>query len=231
MAKILIVDDEPRIRELIEEHLEHEGYQCTQASDGAAALAAVAAGGIDLVILDVMMPDLDGFQVLKKVREKSNVPVLMLTAKSDEEDKVSGLRLGADDYLTKPFGINELMARVNSLIRRYTTLNPVTGNEAATMLLKDMVIDKVNRTITVQNLQVDLTGKEFDLLVFLASNKGHVFTKKQLYTQVWTDESKFDGNNLMAFISKLRKKIELNPEQPFYIQTVRGVGYRFNKEA
>ena len=163
--------------------------------------------------------------------EKNNVPVLMLTAKSDEEDKVSGLRLGADDYLTKPFSINELMARVNSLIRRYTTLNPVTGNEAATMLLKDMVIDKVNRTVTVQNIPVELTGKEFDLLLVLASNKGRVFTKKQLYTQVWTEEYDFDDNNIMAFISKLRKKIEPNPEQPFYIQTVRGVGYRFNKEA
>ncbi len=155
--------------------------------------AVVAHGGLEglrlleknkdtcsLIILDVMMPDMNGFQVLQKIREKNNVPVLMLTAKSDEEDKVSGLRLGADDYLTKPFGISELMARVNSLIRRYTTLNPVTGNEAATMLLKDMVIDKINRTVTVQNLPVDLTGKEFDLLLFLASNKGRVFTKKQL---------------------------------------------------
>lgn len=206
--------------------------------------AVVAHGGLEglrlleknkdtcsLIILDVMMPDMNGFQVLQKIREKNNVPVLMLTAKSDEEDKVSGLRLGADDYLTKPFGISELMARVNSLIRRYTTLNPVTGNEAATMLLKDMVIDKINRTVTVQNLPVDLTGKEFDLLLFLASNKGRVFTKKQLYMQVWTEEYDFDDNNLMAFISKLRKKIEPNPEQPFYIQTVRGVGYRFNKEA
>ena len=184
-----------------------------------------------LIVLDVMMPDMDGFQVLQKIRAKSNVPVLMLTARSDEEDKVSGLRLGADDYLTKPFGINELMARVNSLIRRYTTLNPVTGNESATMLLKGMVIDKISRTVTVQNLPVELTGKEFDLLVFLAESKGRVFTKKQIYTQVWAEEYAFDDSNIMSFISKLRKKIEPNPEQPFYIQTVRGVGYRFNKEA
>ena len=233
MKRILVVEDEDAIREFVVINLQRAGYDVVEANSGEAALQKYEEnhGEFDVAILDIMMPDLDGFQVLQKIREVSNVPVLMLTAKSDEEDKVSGLRLGADDYLTKPFGINELMARVNSLIRRYTTLNPVTGNEAATMLLKDMVIDKINRTVTVQNLPVDLTGKEFDLLLFLASNKGRVFTKKQLYTQVWTEEYDFDDNNLMAFISKLRKKIEPNPEQPFYIQTVRGVGYRFNKEA
>ena len=233
MKRILVCEDEDAIRDFVVINLKRSGYDVIDVSNAAQAMDAyVHYGGlIDIALLDIMMPGMDGFQVLQKIREKNNVPVLMLTAKSDEEDKVSGLRLGADDYLTKPFGINELMARVNSLIRRYTTLNPVTGNEAATMLLKDMVIDKINRTVTVQNLPVDLTGKEFDLLLFLASNKGRVFTKKQLYTQVWTEEYDFDDNNLMAFISKLRKKIEPNPEQPFYIQTVRGVGYRFNKEA
>lgn len=186
---------------------------------------------LSLVILDIMMPDLDGFQVLQKIREVSNVPVLMLTAKSDEEDKVSGLRLGADDYLTKPFSINELMARVNSLIRRYTTLNPVTEISADFIRLQGMTIDKINRVVTLNDSTVELTGKEFDLLSFLASNKGRVFTKKQIYTQVWYNEYAFDDSNIMSFISKLRKKIEPDPEQPFYIQTVRGVGYRFNKEA
>lgn len=155
----------------------------------------------------------------------------MLTAKSDEEDKVSGLRLGADDYLTKPFSINELMARVNSLIRRYTTLNPVTEISADFIRLQGMTIDKINRVVTLNDSTVELTGKEFDLLSFLASNKGRVFTKKQIYTQVWYNEYAFDDSNIMSFISKLRKKIEPDPEQPFYIQTVRGVGYRFNKEA
>ena len=233
MKRILVCEDEDAIRDFVVINLKRSGYDVIDVSNAAQAMDAyVHYGGlIDVALLDIMMPGMDGFQVLQKIREKNNVPVLMLTAKSDEEDKVSGLRLGADDYLTKPFGINELMARVNSLIRRYTTLNPVTGNEAATMLLKDMVIDKVNRTVTVQNISVELTGKEFDLLLVLASNKGRVFTKKQLYTQVWTEEYDFDDNNIMAFISKLRKKIEPNPEQPFYIQTVRGVGYRFNKEA
>ena len=229
--KILVVDDENRMRKLVKDFLQRENFEVLEAGDGSEALDVFFAHqDIALIILDVMMPDMNGFQVLQEIRKKNNVPVLMLTAKSDEEDKVSGLRLGADDYLTKPFGINELMARVNSLIRRYTTLNPVAGSEAATMLLKDMVIDKVNRTVTLQNLPVELTGKEFDLLVFLASNKGRVFTKKQIYTQVWAEEYAFDDSNIMSFISKLRKKIEPNPEQPFYIQTVRGVGYRFNKE-
>lgn len=186
---------------------------------------------LSLVILDVMMPDLDGFQVLQKIREVSNVPVLMLTAKSDEEDKVSGLRLGADDYLTKPFSINELMARVNSLVRRYTTLNQTTEVCTGKITLQGMTIDKNNRVVTVNGTMLELTGKEFDLLFFLATNKGRVFTKKQIYTQVWDDEYAFDDSNIMSFISKLRKKIEPDPEQPFYIQTVRGVGYRFNKEA
>ena len=233
MNSVLIIDDDKKLCALMKKCVEQENLSAVVAHGGLEGLRLLEKNKdtCSLIILDVMMPDMNGFQVLQKIREKNNVPVLMLTAKRDEEDKVSGLRLGADDYLTKPFGINELMARVNSLIRRYTTLNPVTGNEAATMLLKDMVIDKINRTVTVQNLPVDLTGKEFDLLLFLASNKGRVFTKKQLYTQVWTEEYDFDDNNLMAFISKLRKKIEPNPEQPFYIQTVRGVGYRFNKEA
>ena len=233
MNSVLIIDDDKELCALMKKCVEQENLSAMVAYGGLEGLRLLEEnkGACSLIILDVMMPDMDGFQVLQKIRAKSNVPVLMLTARSDEEDKVSGLRLGADDYLTKPFGINELMARVNSLIRRYTTLNPVTGNESATMLLKGMVIDKISRTVTVQNLPVELTGKEFDLLVFLAESKGRVFTKKQIYTQVWAEEYAFDDSNIMSFISKLRKKIEPNPEQPFYIQTVRGVGYRFNKEA
>ncbi|HEK4750290.1 TPA: response regulator transcription factor, partial [Clostridioides difficile] len=186
---------------------------------------------LSLVILDIMMPDIDGFQVLKKIRETSNIPVIMLTAKNDEDDKVSGLRLGADDYLTKPFSINELMARVNSLIRRYTMLNPAFITDTDCIIINGMIIDKTNRIVSVNNIPVQLTSKEFDLLAFLASNKGRVFTKKQIYTQVWEEEYAFDDSNIMSFISKLRKKIEPDPNHPFYILTVRGVGYRFNKEA
>ena len=155
MNSVLIIDDDKELCALMKKCVEQENLSAVVAYGGLEGLQLLGENKDTccLIILDVMMPGMDGFQVLQKIREKNNVPVLMLTAKSDEEDKVSGLRLGADDYLTKPFGINELMARVNSLIRRYTTLNPVTGNEAATMLLKDMVIDKVNRTVTVQNIR------------------------------------------------------------------------------
>ena len=155
----------------------------------------------------------------------------MLTAKSDEEDKVSGLRMGADDYLTKPFSLNELMARVHSLIRRYTQFNPVVGLDTDMLTFQGMTIDNVNRIVEINGVRAQLTGKEFDLLAFLASNKGRIFTKKQIYNQVWEEEYAFDDSNIMSFISKLRKKIEPDPEHPFYILTVRGIGYRFNGEA
>lgn len=233
MNKVLIIDDDKELCTLMKKCVEQEDLSAMVAHGGIEGLRLSNENKDDcsLVILDVMMPDLDGFQVLRKIREISAVPVLMLTAKSDEEDKVSGLRIGADDYLTKPFSINELMARVNSLIRRYTTLNPTSAITTDCLKLNDMVIDKENRIVSINGIAVDLTGKEFDLLFFLASNKGRVYTKKQIYTQVWEEEYAFDDNNIMSFISKLRKKIEPDPEHPFYIQTVRGVGYRFNKEA
>lgn len=233
MSSVLIIDDDKELCTLMKKCVEHEGLSAivTNCGMGGLRLAEEYKASLSLVILDVMMPDLDGFQVLQKIREVSNVPVLMLTARSDEEDKVSGLRLGADDYLTKPFSINELMARVNSLVRRYTTLNQTTEVSTDIITLQGMTIDKNNRVVTVNGTMLELTGKEFDLLFFLATNKGRVFTKKQIYTQVWDDEYAFDDSNIMSFISKLRKKIEPDSEHPFFIQTVRGVGYRFNKEA
>ena len=233
MNSVLIIDDDRELCALMKKCVEQENLSALIAYDGFEGLRLLDEnkGRSALVILDVMMPHMDGFQVLQRIRQTDSIPVLMLTAKGNEEDKISGLRLGADDYLTKPFSINELMARINALIRRYTMLNPAVGSEATTILLKGMVIDKVNRTVIVRNLPVELTGKEFDLLFFLASNKGRVFTKKQIYTQVWADQYAFDDNNIMSFISKLRKKIEPDPDHPFYILTVRGVGYRFNKEA
>lgn len=232
MNNVLIIDDDKELCALMTKCVEQENLSAIVAYNGIKGLRLIdeSKDSCSLIILDVMLPDIDGFQILKKIRDTSNIPVLMLTAKSNEEDKVFGLRLGADDYLTKPFSINELMARVNSLIRRYTTLNPFTA-DTDNILLKDMVIDKLNRTVSVKDIPVSLTGKEFDLLLFLASNKGRVFTKKQIYSQVWEEEYAFDDSNIMSFISKLRKKIEPDPDHPFYILTVRGVGYRFNREA
>lgn len=232
MNKVLIIDDDKELCALMKKCIEQEKLSAVTVYNGIEGVRLIDENkdSYSLIILDVMLPDIDGFQILQKIRDTSNIPVLMLTAKSSEEDKVFGLRLGADDYLTKPFGINELLARVNSLIRRYTTLNPFTA-DIDSILLKDMVIDKLNRTVTVKDIPVLLTGKEFDLLLFLASNKGRVFTKKQIYSQVWEEEYAFDDSNIMSFISKLRKKIEPDPDHPFYILTVRGVGYRFNKEA
>ena len=232
MNKVLIIDDDKELCALMKKCIEQEKLSAVTVYNGIEGVRLIDENkdSYSLIILDVMLPDIDGFQILQKIRDTSNIPVLMLTAKSSEEDKVFGLRLGADDYLTKPFGINELLARVNSLIRRYTTLNPFTA-DIDSISLKDMVIDKLNRTVTVKDIPVLLTGKEFDLLLFLASNKGRVFTKKQFYSQVWEEEYAFDDSNIMSFISKLRKKIEPDPDHPFYILTVRGVGYRFNKEA
>lgn len=232
MNKVLIIDDDKELCALMKKCIEQEKLSAVTVYNGIEGVRLIDENkdSYSLIILDVMLPDIDGFQILQKIRDTSNIPVLMLTAKSSEEDKVFGLRLGADDYLTKPFGINELLARVNSLIRRYTTLNPFTA-DIDSISLKDMVIDKLNRTVTVKDIPVLLTGKEFDLLLFLASNKGRVFTKKQIYSQVWEEEYAFDDSNIMSFISKLWKKIEPDPDHPFYILTVRGVGYRFNKEA
>ena len=233
MNKVLIIDDDKELCTLMKKCVEQENLTAVVTNGGIEGLRLVEENTdtYSLIILDIMMPDLDGFQVLQKIRQTSNVPVLMLTAKSGEEDKVSGLRMGADDYLTKPFSINELMARVGSLIRRYTLLNPVSNTDADCMKFQGMVIDNSNRLVLINDVQVELTGKEFDLLSFLAANKGKVFTKKQIYTHVWEEEYAFDDSNIMSFISKLRKKIEPDPEHPFYILTVRGVGYRFNREA
>ena len=231
MNKILIIDDDTELCALIKKCVSQVDLEADMAYNGQTGLLQVMNEKdlYCLIILDVMLPNMDGFQVLSEIRKYSNVPVLMLTAKGSEPDKITGLSLGADDYLTKPFSINELIARVQSLIRRYTTFNQ--GDSVSILTFKGIIIDKEARTVQVEGKLIDLTGKEFDLLAFLATNKGRVFTKKQIYTQVWKDDYAFDDSNIMSFVSKLRKKIEPNSEQPFYILTVHGVGYRFNKEA
>ena len=227
--KILIIDDDIELCALVERYLETEGYVVTTKHNGADGLTEGLTTSYQLVVLDVMLPQKNGFDVLSDLRKTSSVPVLMLTAKDSEIDKVLGLRLGADDYLTKPFSMNEFVARVQSIIRRYTTLGGESVEESASMLTFDnLSIAPATREVIASGATVDLTAKEFDLLYFLAKNSGRVFTKKQIYRAVWKDEYTFDDNNIMVHIRRLRKKIEPNPEQPQFIQTVWGVGYKFD---
>ena len=182
MNKVLIIDDDKELCALMKKCVEQENLTAVVAGGGIEGLHILeeTKDTCSLIILDIMMPDLDGFQVLQQVRQTSNVPVLMLTAKSGEEDKVSGLRMGADDYLTKPFSINELMARVNSLIRRFTLFNTVSGTETDCMVFQGMTIDNLNRLVLVNDIQVELTGKEFDLLSYLAANYGKNRTRPRI---------------------------------------------------
>ncbi|MDE6847043.1 MAG: response regulator transcription factor [Lachnospiraceae bacterium] len=182
-----------------------------------------------LVILDVMMPGFDGFETLEQIRKESSLPILMFTSKNDSASKVRGLRAGADDYLTKPFDMDELIARIASLIRRYTRFNQKDG-QAQVFEFDGLTIDFNSRSIVTVNGEYELPPKEFDLLLFLAKNQGRILTKQQIYEKVWGEEYVYDDSNIMAIISRLRKKIEENPGNPKYIQTVKGIGYRFSKE-
>lgn len=227
--KILMIDDDMDLCRLLRNNLEQEGYDVCARHDGVTGLMEFWDSDYQLVILDIMLPQKNGYEVLQKIREKSFVPVLMLTARDSEGDKVSGLRMGADDYLTKPFSGSELLARVSSLLRRYTLFN------TADILQRHISVGRLEintsgREILKDGLPLELTAKEFDLLVFFAQNPGRVFTKKQIYHAVWQDEYAFDHNNVMVHIRRLRKKLEDNPENPQYILTVWGVGYKFNGE-
>ena len=232
MAKsptILVVDDEAQIRTIVEHRLEADGYQVISVSDGDEALKAFEAHQPDLIVLDLMMPQVDGFQVCERVKAKSNVPIIILSAKGDELDKVVGFRMGADDYLTKPFSPSELALRVQAVLRR-THSFPVDDNgmgREGTTCCGDIEIDRRRRKVWVRGQAVDLTAKEFDLLWFFASHPEYVFTREQLLNQVWDDLYPSDPNNVTVLVSRLRDKIEEDPHNPCHIKTVWGVGYKF----
>ena len=228
--KLLIIDDDIDLSNLLKTCIENNDIKVDIANTASEGIKLFNNNEYKLIVFDVMLPDINGLSLLSKIRNKSNIPILMLTAKNTEEDKVLGLHLGADDYLTKPFGINEFLARIESLIRRYTTFNNSIDNKSNILQFKNLKIDFLNRTVTVDDTIVNLTAKEFDLLYFFASNQGKIFTKKQLYNNVWNDEYAFDDNNIMSFISKLRKKLSINSDTTQYIETIRGVGYRFSNE-
>ncbi|GGF62503.1 DNA-binding response regulator [Paenibacillus albidus] len=227
--RILIIDDDQELCNLLKKCVSKENIEAAVYHSGEEGLAALAAADVQLIVLDVMMPGIDGFDTLEKIREASGIPVLMLTSKSESGDKIRGLRLGADDYLTKPFDLDEFTARVLSLIRRYTTLNAVPVDKALALDFQGLSIDLESCIVTSNGQQIELPAKEFEVLRLLAENQGRILTKKQIYEQVWQEQYAYDDANIMGYISRLRKKIELDPGNPAYIQTVKGMGYRFNR--
>jgi DNA-binding response OmpR family regulator len=229
MDKVLIIDDDKELCALIKQSILQESIEADCCYSGRSGLLHLKEKEYQLVILDVMMPGFDGFETLEQIRKESGLPVLMFTSKNDSASKVRGLRAGADDYLTKPFDMDELIARIVSLIRRYTRFNQ-KDRQTQRFEYDGLTIDFDNRSIVTINGEYELPPKEFDLLLFLAKNQGKILTKQQIYEKVWGEEYVYDDSNIMAIISRLRKKIEENPGNPKYIQTVKGIGYRFSKE-
>lgn len=226
--RILIADDDKEIRNLLKIYLERELYMVDTAINGEEALHLFNQNNYNLVILDLMMPKIDGIEVCKKLRDKTNIPILMLTAKDHEVDKILGLSIGADDYITKPFSIHEVIARVKALMRRFLVLGSNnTAQEKTTLSFKGLTINLNTYTVHTNKEEISLTGKELELLKFFTSNPGQVFTKTQLFRNVWDDNYIEDDNTVMVHIRKLRKKIEVDPSNPKFIQTVWGIGYKF----
>lgn len=229
MNRILLVDDDRDLCALLARSVAQEGLAADCCFSGREVLEQLAGAEYQLVVLDVMMPGADGFETMAAIRERSGIPILMLTAKNDHLSKVRGLRAGADDYMTKPFDIEELLARIHSLIRRYTRLNPAR-EPADQLCFRDLVIDLDTRSIRTARGSFELPPKEFDLLVYCARHQGKILTKAQIYEAVWGEPYLYDDGNIMAVISRLRKKLEADPAHPRYLQTVKGLGYRFSKE-
>ena len=227
MSKILIVEDEVAIAELEKDYLELSGFDVVMQHTGDAGLKAALNEDFNLIILDLMLPNVDGFEICKKVRENKNTPIIMVSAKKEDIDKIRGLGLGADDYMTKPFSPSELVARVKAHLARYERLvgSGVKANEI--IEIRGIKIDKTARRVYVNGEEKAFTTKEFDLLTFLAENPNHVFTKEELFNKIWDMESIGDIATVTVHIKKIREKIEFNTSKPQYIETIWGVGYRF----
>ena len=227
MSKILIVEDEVAIAEHEKDYLELSGFDVVMQHTGDAGLKAALNEDFNLIILDLMLPNVDGFEICKKVREKKNTPIIMVSAKKEDIDKIRGLGLGADDYMTKPFSPSELVARVKAHLTRYERLvaSGVKANEI--IEIRGIKIDKTARRVYVNGEEKAFTTKEFDLLTFLAENPNHVFTKEELFNKIWDMESIGDIATVTVHIKKIREKIEFNTSKPQYIETIWGVGYRF----
>ena len=226
--KIIVVDDEKEIRNLIEIYLKNEGYEVTKASDGEEALEILEKEDIHLIILDIMMPKMEGIEVCKRVRENLNIPILMLSAKSEDMDKIQGLMTGADDYITKPFNPLELIVRVKAILRRTYYFNN-TNTIKNIINIENLTIDKNERTITIDGIEIPFTSREFDILYLLASNKGKVFSSEEIFLKVWKEDYYNSNNTVMVHMSRIREKLGNYSNGQSIIKTVWGVGYKIEK--
>lgn len=224
-GKILLVDDEPMVADVVQRYLQREGFQVILAEDGEAAVAAAQTGDPDLILLDLMLPKIDGLTAFRRIRSQSQVPVIILTAKGEETDRIVGLETGADDYIAKPFSPREVVARVKAVLRRsHSAAAPASGDS---LRFDRLMISPRTRDVRLGECTVELTAKEFDLLWFLASQPGDVFTRAQLLDQVWDYQYAGDASTVTVHIRRLRTKIEADPNNPRYIKTVWGIGYKF----
>lgn len=231
LSKILVAEDDKEISHLIQRTLQNEGYDTQLVNDGKEALDCINSFHYDLIILDIMLPQMDGLEVLQHIRQHKNTPVMILSAKGGEQDKVLGLGLGADDYISKPFFIGEFLARVKAQLRRYLYLNE-TKKEDSQKLLKfnDLELNRDTYEVKIKNNKIMLTAKEFAILELLLTHPAKVFSKSQIFSHIWKEDFHTDDNTVMVHINRLRNKIETDPSAPEYIQTVWGIGYRFAGE-
>ena len=227
MSKILIIEDEEAIADLEKDYLELSDFEVKIENTGDKGLQSALTEDFDLVILDLMLPGMDGFEVCKRIREVKNIPILMVSAKKDDIDKIRGLGLGADDYMTKPFSPSELVARVKAHMARYDRLVGSSQKTNDIVEIRGIKIDKTARRVWVNGEEKTFTTKEFDLLTFLAENPNHVFTKEELFREIWDMDSIGDIATVTVHIKKIREKIEFDTSKPQYIETIWGVGYRF----
>jgi len=223
---VLVVDDEAEIRDVVHVYLRNEGFRVLEENNGKEALRRLERENVDLIVLDVMMPEMDGIAACRKIRETSNVPIIMLSAKQEEIDKIAGLSIGADDYVAKPFSPLELIARVKAQLRRSGMAKADTPD---TVYVGDLTVDIARHLVAVGGREVNLTPLEFAILALLATHKGQVFHADKIYESVWKEPSGYSENTVMVHIRNIREKIESNPRQPLYIKTVWGVGYKVEK--
>ena len=227
MSRILIIEDEESIADLEKDYLELSGFEVQTETRGDSGLQTALNKDFDLIILDLMLPGVDGFEVCRKIRESKDVPILMVSAKKDDIDKIRGLGLGADDYMTKPFSPSELVARVKAHMARYERLVGANPRSNDIVEIRGLKIDKTARRVYIDDVEKNFTTKEFDLLTFLAENPNHVFSKEELFRRIWNMESVGDIATVTVHIKKIREKVEYDTSKPQYIQTIWGVGYRF----